>query len=76
VVRWCVLGLIMAASAVGYVLRTNLSIAGPSIKAEFGLSETQLGVILSAFVTTYAIFQIPGGLVGERFGPRRVIAWV
>jgi ACS family glucarate transporter-like MFS transporter len=75
-VRWRVLGLTMAASAVGYILRTNLSIAGPAIKSELGLSETQLGLVLSAFVTTYALGQIPGGLVGERFGPRRVMTWM
>lgn len=75
-VRWRVLALIMAASAVGYILRTNVSIAGPSIKSELGISETQLGVVLSAFVTTYALFQIPGGLLGERFGPRRVVTWI
>jgi MFS transporter, ACS family, glucarate transporter len=72
-VRLRVLGLIMATSAVGYVLRTNLSIAGPFIKSELGLSETQLGLVLSAFVTAYAVGQIPGGLVGERLGPRRVM---
>lgn len=72
-VRWRVLGLVMATAAIGYVLRINLSIAGPSIKSELGLSEWQLGLVLSAFVTTYAVGQIPGGLVGERFGPRRVL---
>ena len=71
-VRWRVLGLVMATAAIGYVLRINLSIAGPSIKSELGLSEWQLGLVLSAFVTTYAVGQIPGGLVGERFGPRRL----
>ncbi len=68
--------MITAASAVAYILRTNLSIAGSAIKAELGLSETQLGLVLSAFVTTYALGQIPGGLVGERFGPRRVLTWL
>jgi ACS family glucarate transporter-like MFS transporter len=67
------MGLLMATSGIGYVLRTNLSTAAPSIKSELGLSETQLGFVLSAFVTTYAIGQIPGGLLGERFGPRKVM---
>lgn len=75
VVRWRILVLIMAVSAVGYILRTNLSIAAPSIKSELGLTETELGLVLSAFLTTYAIFQIPGALLGERFGPRRVLTW-
>ena len=66
----------MGASAVGYILRTNLSIAAPAIKSELGLTETQLGLVLSAFVTTYALGQIPGGLVGERFGARRLLSWL
>src|SRR5262252_6049309 len=74
-VRWRIVGMIMAASAVAFMLRTTLSIVGPAIKAELGLSETQLGLVLSASVTTYALGQIPGGLVGERFGQRRVMTW-
>jgi ACS family glucarate transporter-like MFS transporter len=72
-VRWRVLALMMAAGAVGYILRINLSTAAPAIKSELGLTETELGVVLSAFVTTYAIGQIPGGFIGERLGARRVM---
>lgn len=72
-VRWRILGLIMAASGVAYIFRSNVSIAGPSIKNELGLSETQLGLVLSAFVLPYALLQIPGGLLGERFGARKVV---
>lgn len=72
-VRWRVVGLIMAVGAVGYVLRTILSVAAPSIKTELGLTEPQLGLVMSAFVATYAIGQIPGGLVSERFGARLVM---
>jgi hypothetical protein len=42
-VRWRVFGLVMATSGLAFILRTNLSIAGPSIKTELGLSESQLG---------------------------------
>jgi MFS family permease len=41
-----------------------------------GVERDPAGLVLSAFVTTYALGQIPGGLVGERFGPRRVVTWL
>jgi ACS family glucarate transporter-like MFS transporter len=70
------LALIVAGSGLGYILRITVSIAAPAIKADLGLTEVQLGVVLSAFVTTYAIFQIPGGLLGERIGARRALTWL
>jgi len=66
-------GLIVLASGIAYVLRVNVSFAGPAMKADLGLSEVQLGIVLSAFTTTYALFQIPGGILGEKFGPRRFL---
>lgn len=75
-VRWRMLGVLMLMSAVSYVLRTSVSIAAPSMKADLGLSEVQLGVVLSAFVTMYAVGQIPGGLLGEWIGPRRAMTWL
>lgn len=57
-----------------YVDRVNLSVAAPLIKSEFGLSNKELGLALSAFGTCYATFQILGGYLGDRFGPRRLLA--
>ena len=56
-----------------YIDRVNISTAASVIKTEFGLSNTQLGLIFSAFAYPYAIFQIIGGWVGDRFGPRRTL---
>ena len=56
-----------------YVDRVNLSTAAPVIKKEFGLSNTELGWVLSAFAYPYALFQIAGGFVGDRFGPRMTL---
>jgi ACS family glucarate transporter-like MFS transporter len=55
------------------VLRENLSIAGPAMIAELGLSELQLGTIFSAFALGYAIFQLPGGIFGDVVGPRLAV---
>ena len=68
--RWIVLGLIVTAGAVSYLLRTTVSVLGDSMIDDLGLTEIQLGMILSAFVAGYAIFQFPGGLFGEKVGAR------
>jgi MFS family permease len=57
-----------------YVDRVNLSTAAPFIQKEFGLSNTKLGLALSAFGYCYTIFQIVCGYLGDRFGPRRMLA--
>lgn len=69
-VRWRILAWIVVASLVAYVLRFNLSVAAPAMMRDLGLSETQLGVILGAFAWTYGLLQTPGGVLGERLGPR------
>ncbi len=75
-VRWRVLALIVGVSFVCYVLRTNLSIVGPAMIVELGLSEIQLGVVLSAFALGYALFQFPGGVFGDRVGPRLAVTLI
>ena len=75
-VRWRVLAWIVVASIIAYVLRFNLSVAGPAMMRDLGLSEAQLGMVLGAFAWSYGLFQAPGGAFGERFGPRRAMTWV
>jgi ACS family glucarate transporter-like MFS transporter len=72
-VRWVILALLFGASFVGYVLRTNLSIAGESMMPDLGFSKIQLGMILSAFAWGYALFQFPGGIFGDLVGSRRAL---
>lgn len=56
-----------------YVDRVNVGTAAPVIKAELGLSNTDLGLIFSAFAYPYAVFQIIGGLLADKWGPRRML---
>lgn len=72
--RWIVLAVIILASFVAYVLRTNFNIISETMMRDFGLNELQLGMMFSAFAAGYAIFQFPGGIFGDRFGPRFTIA--
>jgi len=60
-------------SAIAYLDRVNISIAGPTIMQEFHLSDIELGWIFSAFVLGYASFQAPGGWIADRIGPRNVL---
>jgi ACS family glucarate transporter-like MFS transporter len=62
-------------SAISFLDRTNISIAGLQISSEYGLGNQRLGWIFSAFLIGYAGFQVPAGWLASRFGPRRVITW-
>jgi MFS transporter, ACS family, glucarate transporter len=61
-------------SAISFLDRTSVSIAGTQLSHEFGLGNQRLGWIFSAFLVGYASFQIPAGMLAVRFGPRRVIS--
>jgi ACS family glucarate transporter-like MFS transporter len=74
-VRYLLVCWLLVLSAIAFVDRTNISIAGVQISREFRLDNTQLGWIFSAFLIGYALFQVPGGIVSEKFGARRVLAF-
>jgi len=59
---------------ISYIDRVNISIAAPLIQKEMNLTNTQLGIALSAFGLCYAFFQIINGYLGDRFGARRVLS--
>ena len=68
-----VLGLLCVMYLITYVDRVNVATAGNDIKRELALSNTQLGLVFSAFAYPYLLFQVFGGWVGDRFGPRRTL---
>ena len=68
-----VLGLLCVMYLITYVDRVNISTAADSIKRELSLSNIQLGFLQSAFGYPYLVFQIFGGWIGDRFGPRRTL---
>jgi ACS family glucarate transporter-like MFS transporter len=74
-----VLLLLLAASA-GYICRVAPTIVGPGIMADFGLSQTQLGTVFSAFLVGYTLCQVPSGWLADRVAPRALflgmtLAW-
>jgi len=73
-VRWFLVFWLFILSAVSYLDRVNISIAGGSIAEAYHLSDVELGKVFSAMLVGYALFQTVGGRLADRFGPRRVLA--
>lgn len=78
-VRWRILALLFVLSMVTYLDRVNIAIAATHIMREFNMSQPNMGKVFSAFTFAYGLFQLPGGWLGDRYGPRTVlsvaIAW-
>jgi sugar phosphate permease len=74
--RWYILLIISVMYLITYLDRVNISTAAPLISKEFGFDKITMGYIFSAFVWAYALFQVPGGWLSDRFGARRVLGSV
>ena len=68
-----VIALLTVFSFVSYLERTNISVAAAFMMPELGLTQIQMGQIFSSFLIGYTLFQIPAGILGDRFGPRVVL---
>lgn len=77
--RHVVLALTVAAYMITYMDRTVFSTVAPEMRKELGISLVQLGTIFSIFRFSYALFQVPGGWLGDKIGPRRaltiIVSW-
>ncbi|WP_321838990.1 MFS transporter [Paraburkholderia bannensis] len=73
--RWWVAGFMWAAIAINYIDRTVLSAAAPRIQSEFHLDAMQMGIVMSAFFWSYALLQLPAGLLADRFGQKKVLGF-
>jgi sugar phosphate permease len=72
-IRHVVLGLTVAAYMITYMDRQILAVSRPVIMRDLGISLGTMGSITFAFRIAYALFQIPGGWLGDRFGARRAL---
>ncbi len=73
-VRFGVLGFACALSMITYLDRVCFGTVASNIQSEFGLSESQKGWLFGAFAFAYAIFEVPSGWLGDRFGARKMLA--
>jgi MFS family permease len=72
-VRHTVLGFAATLAVITYVDRVCIAQAAPFIQRDLGLSASQMGIAFAAFSLAYAIFEIPGGWLGDLVGPRKVL---
>jgi len=72
-IRWVILMLLLAIGVVSYIDRVNISVTARQMMPALGLTEVQMGKVFSAFVLGYALCQIPGGWLGDRWGARLVL---
>jgi sugar phosphate permease len=71
--RYVILGVLCLMYFISYIDRVNISVAGPIIRKEWNLSQTELGFVISAFAYPYAAMQIFGGWLADKFGPRLIL---
>ena len=74
-VRWHIAGLLGTGVLINYFDRIALSVAAPSLEQSFGLSPIQVGVLFSAFFWSYALLQVPAGMLLDRLGVERIGRW-
>lgn len=71
--RHVILMILFLGWVVSYLDRMVMTLAIPYIAQDFNLSPVQVGAVISAFFFGYAIFQIPGGILADKYGPRKVM---
>ena len=72
--RYGVLGILCAAATIAYVQRYAINDLATPISEDLLLDKNQMGSVMSGFFTAYALFQIPAGWLGERWGSRRALS--
>jgi len=72
-IRWLLVFWLFVLSAVSFLDRVNISVAGVLLRSDYGLSPVQLGWVFSSFLVSYTLFQTVGGRLADRLGPRRVL---
>ncbi|MEX2264110.1 MAG: MFS transporter [Bryobacteraceae bacterium] len=68
-----VLSMLFLLSIITYLDRVCISVAGPRMQADLGISPEQWGWVVGVFAISYALFEIPTGAMGDRIGPRKVL---
>ena len=78
-VRYAVMAMLLLLSIITYLDRVCINAAAPAMREDLGLSTSQMGWIFSVFAIAYGVFEIPGGWMGDKFGPRiiltRIVVW-
>jgi ACS family glucarate transporter-like MFS transporter len=72
--RYKIIGLLFAGSAINFIDRVNISVAAPAMMLANGWQKDEFGLVFSAFLFGYGLMQIPAGLLADRRSARRLLA--
>jgi MFS transporter, ACS family, glucarate transporter len=70
-IRWRIFSFLFGFGFIAYVQQKTITVAADRMMPELHLSQLQIGLLEQAFVLGYAVFQLPGGVIGQRLGARR-----
>jgi len=71
--RWGLVTLLALTATVSYFCRVNVSVAGALMMRDLGISPVEMGRVFSALILGYALFQVPAGMMADRWGARRML---
>jgi ACS family glucarate transporter-like MFS transporter len=71
--RWGLVTLLALTATVSYLCRVNVSVAGALMMRELGISPVEMGRVFSALILGYGLFQVPAGMMADRWGARRML---
>lgn len=71
-IRWRIFGMLFGFGCIAYMQQKSLTVAAEHMMPDLGLTQMQIGWLEWAFVLGYAAFQLPGGVLGQRLGARRM----
>ncbi len=75
-IRWSIFACLLGFAFFAYVQRTSVAIAAERMMPELGLTQVEIGWLLTVFLVSYTMFQLPGGAIGQRWGARRTLVLV
>ncbi|TCN21108.1 MFS transporter [Mesobacillus foraminis] len=74
-VRWMIVAMCFLVTTINYADRATISIAASPLQSDLGINAVTMGYIFSAFSWAYALGQIPGGWILDKFGTKKVLFW-
>ena len=72
--RHKLVGLLTVGAMINFVDRVNISVAAPVMMTSLGWDKARFGVIFSAFLAGYTLFQFPGGIIADKWSAKKVVA--
>lgn len=73
--KWQLVYIMLLGSIINYMDRINLSIANTTVRAAFGMTDIQMGFLLSAFMWSYALSNLLAGCLVDKFGVNKIFIW-